>query len=547
MSGARRWWLPILLVALILRFWSLDFGLPDWMARPDEANITSRVMRMLMAGDYSPNFFEYPALWLYLLRTLFAGMLQLGLWLDWWSNAEEFMGAYLRDPGAWLLTARVAAALCGVATVALMAPWARRLGGSGWLAALILAVVPLHVRDSHFGTTDVPATFLVLLALIWAERLRRGGGGRELLWAGVWVGLAGATKYNLALVGVAPALAILLVPGSRPLTKAARLGLVALTALALFFLVNPYVILDYPRFREDFGFQTQHMLDGHGWDLGAGWIYHLRESLRHGLTWPLLGAALGGLVMVLAAPRRWRAALPALAFALLYYLVMGRSLAVFYRYMIPILPVLACSADLALTRLGSRLPRGRSLVLGGALGLCCLAALKSARINWIMGQEDTRAQAAAWLLDHLGPEDGLVLAGGHGYIYGEPRLPGREWCQILSIEIDPQNCPDESPFPTLRVVDARAGLAGVPRQDFPWILTHDHTLKRYSAVHFKLAAELERVAEPVAEFAPGSADQGGVFDPIDAFYVPMAGFRGIERPGPRIRIWRFRDPAADRG
>jgi hypothetical protein len=30
-----------------------------------------------------------------------------------------------------------------------------------------------------------------------------------------------------------------------------------------------------------------------------------------------------------------------------------------------------------------------------------------------------------------------------------------------------------------------------------------------------------------------------VFDPIDAYYVPLAGYAGWIRPGPYIRIYRF--------
>jgi hypothetical protein len=42
----------------------------------------------------------------------------------------------------------------------------------------------------------------------------------------------------------------------------------------------------------------------------------------------------------------------------------------------------------------------------------------------------------------------------------------------------------------------------------------------------------------VAKFIPysGTPPVGAVYDPLDSFYLPLAGFGGIERPGPSIVI-----------
>ena len=36
-----------------------------------------------------------------------------------------------------------------------------------------------------------------------------------------------------------------------------------------------------------------------------------------------------------------------------------------------------------------------------------------------------------------------------------------------------------------------------------------------------------------------TATPKSTFDPIDAYYVPLAGYSGWLRPGPPIRIYRF--------
>ncbi|MAE69677.1 MAG: hypothetical protein CME06_04310 [Gemmatimonadetes bacterium] len=540
----------VLLLAAFLRFWSIDFGFPDWWARPDEANVTTRVMRMLLSGTHSPGFFEYPAGWLYLLRWLFATAARIGIATGTWSDVGAFHAAYVSDPTPWLLAARLTSALCGVATVGVVALLSRRIVGTGSVAAFFLAVAPLHVRDSRFGVTDVPVTLAVACALLWAERLRRrradgGNDGGDLVVAGLWVGLAGAIKYNAALVGIAPAVALF---WSRWRSRESIVAVlvVASVATAVFFAINPFIVLDFDRFASDFAFQSHHISEGHGRDLGIGFRYHFTDTLRFALTAPLLFASLLGVLIAIARPRRHRAFLPPLAFALLYYLAMGTGRTVFFRYMIPILPVLAITAGLAVRVVAERIQSARTgrivvtSLLALALGAPALAA--SIRHARIIGRTDTRELAARWLREHVRADEGVVLAGGQGSLYGEPRLPGLEWCQILTLEVEPPVCPDEALFSTLRMVDPRAGLGMIDRESFPWVLTHEHELSLYSALHFKLRAELERGAEPVVVFEPGprGEERHGVFDPIDAYYAPIAGFGGYERPGPTIRVWRLK-------
>ena len=64
----------------------------------------------------------------------------------------------------------------GVGTVWAVYAIGRRLWGrrAGLLAALTLAITPLHAQHSHFLTVDVPATFWAMLSLLWAVRLATG-------------------------------------------------------------------------------------------------------------------------------------------------------------------------------------------------------------------------------------------------------------------------------------------------------------------------------------------------------------------------------------
>jgi len=38
----------------------------------------------------------------------------------------------------------------------------------------------------------------------------------------------------------------------------------------------------------------------------------------------------------------------------------------------------------------------------------------------------------------------------------------------------------------------------------------------------------------------GGGSAAGIYDRQDAFFLPIAGFRDVERPGPDVRIYRRR-------
>ncbi|MEW6270963.1 MAG: hypothetical protein AB1689_16895, partial [Thermodesulfobacteriota bacterium] len=73
-----------------------------------------------------------------------------------------------------------------------------------------------------------------------------------------------------------------------------------------------------------------------------------------------------------------------------------------------------------------------------------------------------------------------------------------------------------------------------------WLVTHDHVLFSSHLDPDVLAPFGERLVLR-AEFDPfrGPRD-AALFDAQDAYYVPMAGFGVVERPGPSVRIYELR-------
>lgn len=134
-------------------------------------------------------------------------------------------------------------------------------------AAVLFATSAGFVAFSHFLTADIPVMFWMLLAFYFGQRIAFSGRYRDYLLAGLFTGIAGATKYNGLFVGVVIPLAHCLRAGPVSLRSLAldRKLLWGLAAVAAgFVLANPYALLAFPDFYSDFlyNYATTPVYDG---------------------------------------------------------------------------------------------------------------------------------------------------------------------------------------------------------------------------------------------------------------------------------------------
>ena len=208
-----RWALPVLLfvVALVVRLIGLRWGLPSaehfYSYHPDERQIAAAVASLdFFNGDFNPDFFNYPSLYIYLVYIVH--FLGSGLGVLPAPASPNVVWPFLHNI---ILSGRFVTALLGAATVPLVFLIGRKIGDvrTGVLAALLLMFLPGHVQHSHFATVDAPVTFFVTLCLWFSVRAaatqrETAWRQRQLLIAAFIAGLAAATKYNGVLVLVAP-------------------------------------------------------------------------------------------------------------------------------------------------------------------------------------------------------------------------------------------------------------------------------------------------------------------------------------------------------
>lgn len=388
----------LLLAALIsvlggaLRIYGLSFGLPSNF-HPDEVPKVNAIMRMVENGDLNPRYFLHPSLLLYCTYFLNKFFHLVG------------MEGSFRETA--FLAGRTVSAIGGTLSIFLTYCIGRRIFTAqvGLLAAALLAVFPLHVTCSRYMKEDALLLFFVLAASV---AMLKGTQERKSFWifvAAFLCGCSASVKYS----GLVTGALLLTAPWIKsqslePDSRTLKIVLCALPLVAFGFLIcSPYIVLDYPTFRKDFGSEAHHMLRGHTTTIDAWsqlWMYHLSRSIIPGTNLAVTMLAIVGVAVLLY--RRRVEDLFVIYMILMFYLpaewVKAKPAPQPERYILPCLPFLALAlAELMritwrssirmlvpiVTIVAVFLPLKRSLALASEI------------------HDDTRDRMAMWMDDHL--------------------------------------------------------------------------------------------------------------------------------------------------
>jgi 4-amino-4-deoxy-L-arabinose transferase-like glycosyltransferase len=528
----------LLLVALAVRVWGIAWQLP-WLLHPDEHYVAG-ALRMWATRDPNPHYFLNPSLLTYWLAALYVplrGALYLSAALFGTPDASaRVVGEYL--------VGRLNSAVLGTATV-----WTTyRLGclildrRAALLAGAFLAFDFLHVRNSHYGTNDVAATFFLSVSLIFSARLSECPVRRAYLLAGLFGGLATATKYSMGLF-----LAPLVVGhghawrGRALSTPALRLLLIAgLTSTIGFVVTNPFAVLDWQAFLA--GFELQYKFGARPWSGQApGPAPPLRylDVVAQGMGYVQVLLVVVGFGAGLRGRRP--AALVLMSFILVYVLFMASKDLFFARFALPLLPPLCVMAALGGAVLAAQLASvTRRPALGSVLAIIALLqpAIAIVQHNLLIGREDTRVLASRWAMEHLAGKGAIAIYDYEwdGGMFTLP-APAGGW-PIGGLEF----------------------AAATPRTGSPDVLASEKSVTRFLVVSsfvqdakrlraLRMGSEwpdtLERwwdneVArgEMLASFAPG-VNGGSVPYRNDDAYTPLWTLGVRARPGPTIKIYEL--------
>jgi hypothetical protein len=530
--------LAVLLGGLWLRVWSLGFGLPHPMARPDEEFIISVALR-LFSGDLNPHFFEWPSLYFYLVHAALRVAHVVGRWTGAYTDVASFVASIERDP-AWVhLLLRVMSVAAAMGTlVAVNSLTARVLGRRpALMAAAFLAAAYLHVRDSHFGVLDVPLTLLIVVTVMLLARARTDA--RPLFWfmvAGTSAGFASSIKYNAAALLV-PAAATAFVRWwddreHRVGMAVAGLAVFCVAAVVSFAAGTPYAVLDAPAFQEGLSAQVTRLTEGHGIRIERVWQRHLTFSLLYGVGWPvLISGVLGGALLLAVDWRRWAILF---SFPLAYFVVVGGGHTAFIRYVTPLVPFVCIAAAFLVYSLIQVVRQAwpdwsnRAIAMVAAATVAILAGpsvLTAVEFDRLIGRPDTRVLAADWLRSQMRAGDSLFESGSS---YARPHFAWPRNVDFVETEFD-------------AVRGVFVTKSGQPVEAV-WIVLAESPLRLYTNVPGSLRGILSSRYQLVQQFVPASEPEPeSLFDRQDAFFLPYADFSARQRPGPGLSIYRLRE------
>lgn len=410
----------IIVSAAVLRFWSLGAGIP-YAIGVDEPEIVERAATMMRTGDFNPRFYHYPTLYIYVQLVVGCARFLAGATAGEWTSLQQ------AGSENFYLWGRVVTAAIGTATVLVTYFIGLRWGTRyALLAAGLMAVMPMHVRESHFVLTDVPATFLVALSFLLALRAGERPTFRAFALSGAAAGLAAATKYTGAVALLLPLITAWMTRDARPSRLGAALAASGAAALA-FLIAAPYTILDLPGFLNGYA----HLMESYsGWKPPQSPIITYLKHLLIAFWWPGALAVVVGVIFAVVrsinGPGRLRWTL-VVAFPTVFLWFLSRQPLVFGRYLLPMVPFLCILASVAVVSGVSLLRRfsiprvaRTALIAALTVGVLLPPATQAVSFNRTLRAE-TVAQAYDWIRTNV-PQDATVIIEARNLV-----LPGKTY------------------------------------------------------------------------------------------------------------------------
>ncbi len=399
------------LVGIAVRVYGLGWGLP-YHFHSDERVLVffTEALRTAPSAEAltrDHRFFLYPPLPMYLL----VGLVRLASWAHPLSVTEP------RGITEYYLLARAISAGFGSATVGLVYLLGARLYSRpvGALASAFLAVCVLHVRDSHFYTSDVPFAFFVVATALAAAAIAARGGVRSYALAGLGLGAGLATKQTTLMVLPVVLTAHVVGPSRR---RWAPVALALVVGAGSFLALDPFVLLSSGQFlamqRETWELVSGQNQPHYTFQFTGTTIGYWFSNLLYFGMGPLLEAA-AVLGVLWAALQRKAGDLLLLSFVLPYLYLVGGGYMKFIRYAVPLLPFLCLLGARVLLELEEQTTsRPVRLVVRTATAVVLVGSLLYvlAYLN-VYHRTDVRLQASRWIHRNV-PSGSPVLIDSSG-------------------------------------------------------------------------------------------------------------------------------------
>lgn len=254
-SKSSYWILVILIVSTGLRIWGINHHFPDvnrYFYETEEYPSVQIAMGF-GSGDLNPHSFNKPTLYYYVLFFFYGLFYSFGKIIGFFSGVRDFVGFYFYNTWFFYLLGRLLSVIFGVASIYVIYLTGKKVSNYkvGLMAALFLAVTPIHVEFSQQALPDMFGLFLATLSIFFCLSAYLGSELKNLIISSVFAGLAASSKYYYGFVILAPIILIFL-QTIRNKDNTGSLLMKISVSLPFFFIAfiigTPFAILDYKYF-----------------------------------------------------------------------------------------------------------------------------------------------------------------------------------------------------------------------------------------------------------------------------------------------------------
>lgn len=245
-------------IALVTRLFALDWGSP-YFFHPDERNIASSITQLRFPDNLNPHFFAYGSLPLY-------AIFLIGLLHNFLTSCHLSLPQCFVPFEQAILISRFLSSILSLLLLLLIYKTTQMLQNkSTGKIAVILSIFSVGlIQFSHFGTYEIWTSFFVMLLLFYCLHIITHTKRRYLFLSSIICGILCAIKISnlvfLPLFICINTYALMTLHKQSGFSFMIRfiretLVITLITAL-VFFLTNPYVLLDTQSFLQSFQYES---------------------------------------------------------------------------------------------------------------------------------------------------------------------------------------------------------------------------------------------------------------------------------------------------
>ncbi len=232
----------VIIVALVVRLIGLDHGFP-YIYHPDEPTVIRSALGIRF--DPNPHHFDWPHLYIYLnylVYMAFAKFRDIITAIGLKSPLVQIAPLIYNDHLIFYFLSRAFSAVLGALTVIPVYLWTKKLTDkkTALSASVLLALTPLHIRNSHYALIDVPMLFFLCWALYFSTR--------SAYLSGLFLGFSASTKYNGLLGGLHIVASLLINKSKKVKQKIVHTIELGIFTILGFIIGTPFAVLDFNTF-----------------------------------------------------------------------------------------------------------------------------------------------------------------------------------------------------------------------------------------------------------------------------------------------------------